>query len=396
MPLDPGAILFTSVFTSNAAAPEVTDETFSFIATETIPAGTVIRFWDSDTSPSYVDYTVGAGGLAPLDRVTIAEDGNVFSLLNDPSGGSVGALQNGGSWTLSTSEPIVATSQHGASHEVIAGFGPNDTWDENLASLVPLGVSRSLIDAYTGSPSPVLSSVVTGGAASSTNLMFAGADLADYDDLTMWVGESGNISHTAPNISGTTYGTQDSTIFCFAEGTLIAVPGGERAVETLLPGDRVLTADGREVAAIWIGRQSITRRFHGERAQLVRIEAGVLGNHTELFVTGDHGMVLDGLVINASALVNGDSIAWVPLSETPDRFTVYHVETEEHDVILANGAATESFVDYDTRRRFDNFAEYSDLHGHDRAIPESPLPRISATRHVPQDLRQRLGLAGAA
>ncbi len=53
-------------------------------------------------------------------------------------------------------------------------------------------------------------------------------------------------------------------------------------------------------------------------------------------------MVLDDLMVNASALVNGTSVDWVPLHETPNRFTVYHVETDLHDVIPANGAATET------------------------------------------------------
>jgi hypothetical protein len=56
-------------------------------------------------------------------------------------------------------------------------------------------------------------------------------------------------------------------------------------------------------------------------------------------VTADHGMVIDGLVINASTLVNGDTIDFVPISELDDSFTVYHVETVAHDVILANGIA---------------------------------------------------------
>lgn len=49
-------------------------------------------------------------------------------------------------------------------------------------------------------------------------------------------------------------------------------------------------------------------------------------------------MIVGDYVINASALINKTTIDWVSLSELPDTFTVYHIETEAHDVILANGA----------------------------------------------------------
>lgn len=180
---------------------------------------------------------------------------------------------------------------------------------------------------------------------------------------------------------------------CFAEGTGIATPGGETAVEALKIGDTVRTADGRSARVRWIGRQTIVKRFHGVRGAMVRIAAGVLGNHSDLCVTGDHGMVIDGFVINASALVNGGDIDWVPLAEMPERYTVYHVETEGHEVILANGAASESFIDYAGRLRFDNHAEYAALYGADRTIAEAQMPRISAARHLPPSVRARLGLA---
>jgi len=181
--------------------------------------------------------------------------------------------------------------------------------------------------------------------------------------------------------------TNASVYLCFAAGTAIATPEGERAVEDLQIGDLLRCADGREVPVRWLGRQTLVKAFAGPRAQLVRIAAGALGNHSDLYVTGDHGMVLGECVINASALVNGDSIAWVPLAQTPARQTVYHIETEAHDVILANGAPSETFIDYAGRRAFDNWAEYEALYGTAQTIAESPMPRISSARLVPDHLR---------
>ncbi|MEM1389091.1 MAG: Hint domain-containing protein [Pseudomonadota bacterium] len=191
------------------------------------------------------------------------------------------------------------------------------------------------------------------------------------------------------NVSDATY---TLTITCFAGGTMIATPDGESAVETLTPGDLVRTADGRDVPVRWLGQQTIVTRFFGERAQPVRIAAGALGKGVpaqDLTVTADHGMVLDGLVVNAASLVNNTTICWVPLAELPKRFTVYHVETDAHDVILANGAPSESYIDVPDRAVFDNADEAPAR----AAAMESTLPRITSPRLLPADLCARLGIA---
>ena len=184
-------------------------------------------------------------------------------------------------------------------------------------------------------------------------------------------------------------------LYCFAADTMIATPKGERRVDALAIGDVVTTQDGAKVPVRWIGRQVLYPGYMGEKSAPVRIAAGALGNnipHSALTVTADHGMIIDGLVINASALVNGDTIRFVPVQDLPNQMTVYHVETEAHDVILANGAAAETFIDAADRKSFDNFAEYLDLYGVERIIPEMPHPRISSARLVPADIRARLGI----
>jgi hypothetical protein len=59
-------------------------------------------------------------------------------------------------------------------------------------------------------------------------------------------------------------------------------------------------------------------------------------SHADLHVTADHGMVWEGLVVNAGAMVNGTTIRFVPRSELPDGFTCYHIGTEGHEVVLAS------------------------------------------------------------
>lgn len=175
---------------------------------------------------------------------------------------------------------------------------------------------------------------------------------------------------------------------CFAAGTPIATAAGERAVETLKAGDPILTADGRAVPVKWIGWQTVHRIFTPvERFRPVRIRAGALAEnvpHVDLVVTADHGILVDGIMINVGALVNGTSIVRVPLEELADRAVYYHVETEDHDVILAAGAAAETYVDNVTRRAFDNHAEYEALYGAEpRAMAELPYARAMSRRQIP-------------
>ena len=183
---------------------------------------------------------------------------------------------------------------------------------------------------------------------------------------------------------------------CFATGTRIATPDGDRTVETIKPGDLVLTHDGRSTPAIWRAWQSVVnpRNLSVGRSP-VRIEAGALGPdlpNGPLTVTADHALLFDDMLINAGTLVNGTTIRLLPLAGLPSMFNYWHVELEKHECVVANGVPAESFIDYVGRSGFDNYGEYLALAGADRLIKEMPFARISAHRLVPPDLREALGI----
>ncbi len=183
-------------------------------------------------------------------------------------------------------------------------------------------------------------------------------------------------------------------ITCFLTGTLVRTTTCETAVEELQIGDHILTNAGGEVAIKWIGRQAVSTRFGAaERLMPVRFVAGSLGDglpNADLTVTADHGMLVDGVICHASALVNGTTITRVPLAEMGKTFTVYHIETENHEIILANGAPAETFIDNVSRRAFDNFAEFEALYGDVPEMEELPYPRAMSSRQVPAHVQRRL------
>lgn len=88
------------------------------------------------------------------------------------------------------------------------------------------------------------------------------------------------------------YQTEATAYLCFAVGSLIATPDGERVVENLRIGDDVQTASGMAATIKWIGFQTVQKLRSGLRMQPVRISAGALGDglpHSDLTVTADHG-----------------------------------------------------------------------------------------------------------
>lgn len=187
---------------------------------------------------------------------------------------------------------------------------------------------------------------------------------------------------------------------CFLPGTGIATPTGQKPVETLRIGDRVLAADGREVPVRWVGRQTISTRFRSApQHQPVRIRAGALGAGRparDLCLTADHALMIEGLLVNAGVLVGASGIERMTAQELGETYAVYHIETEEHDIILAEGTPTETFIDYAGRSVFDNHSDYVALYGEDRTLAEQPYPRVTSARQLPAGLRKRFGLERAA
>ncbi|WP_425052750.1 Hint domain-containing protein [Psychromarinibacter sp. S121] len=182
---------------------------------------------------------------------------------------------------------------------------------------------------------------------------------------------------------------------CFLQGTRIATSAGLRAVEELTIGDLVETDDGRHVPIRWVGRMSMNRALVPFNLRIVRIPADTFAPgcpKRDLCVTADHGLLLDGVIVNAGALVGGNGIGWLPPENLPEQFALYHVETEDHEVIVAEGMPSESFIDAAGRRAFDNYQEFLGLYGVDRVIPEMQRPRIASPRLLPAGLRRRLGI----
>ncbi len=179
--------------------------------------------------------------------------------------------------------------------------------------------------------------------------------------------EAGLIADAAGNLFGTTTGggIGHGTVFevtdsgfqvtCYVLGTRIATPTGERGIELLAPGDLVLTASGEARPVAWIGHRRIDCLWHPDPCKIrpVRVRAGAVSDgvpHRDLWLSPDHAVFVDDLLIPIRRLMNGSSIAQV---ETDD-VSYFHLELDRHDIVLAEGLPAETYLDTGNRGMFAN------------------------------------------
>jgi hypothetical protein len=141
---------------------------------------------------------------------------------------------------------------------------------------------------------------------------------------------------------------------CFARGTRILTQAGYAPVETLRPGDIVITAAGRAVPLRWIGWRSIDLADHSrpDSVRPIRIKAGAIADRIparDIRLSPDHALLLEGQLVPVKYLVNNATIF---RERDCLAVTYYHLELDRHDVILAENLAAETYLDTGNRNIF--------------------------------------------
>jgi hypothetical protein len=184
-----------------------------------------------------------------------------------------------------------------------------------------------------------------------------------YDDAIDPDGESGESGKVffykdadRKEVAGElTFKEIENVIPCFTPGALIATPRGEVPVETLREGDRVLTRDNGLQEIRWVGARTLGRD-ELQRAPNLRpilIRAGSLGGglpERDLLVSPQHRVLVFGKApqlyfAESEVLVAAKHLVGRPGIETVDalRTTYVHFMFDRHEVVLSDGAWTESF-----------------------------------------------------
>jgi hypothetical protein len=173
---------------------------------------------------------------------------------------------------------------------------------------------------------------------------------------------------------------------CFGRGTLIRTPHGEVPVEDLANGAFVMTTNGT-LPIKWVGRQTIRRNASASwhpRVVPIRVSRFAIDDRTpdrDLYLSQEHSLLIDGVLIPVKHLVNERSIAFDDNAKMSETIEYFCVELDNHQVIFAEGTAAESFRYTGGEIAWDNLADYQNLYSEHKVIPAvAPICRYNSAR----------------
>jgi hypothetical protein len=245
-----------------------------------------------------------------------------------------------------------------ATLKVEAGVAVANTIDNfgsfgSFAVIDAAGVASGGGPGSVGFAGGVLS--ITGDAASAALTLSGAFDPVDFQAVSDGFG-----------------GTEVTYVACFAEGTRVLTETGEREVERLQPGMRVVSLLHRKsLPIVWVGHRRLHASAHPRPAEVwpVRVCAGAFAPgvpHRFLWLSPDHAVYVapssastvdgdgedaaPGVLIPVRYLINGATI----VQERCGEINYFHVELAAHGVLLAEGLPAESYLDTGNRAAFAN------------------------------------------
>lgn len=144
-------------------------------------------------------------------------------------------------------------------------------------------------------------------------------------------------------------------LICFANGTLVDTADGLAAVEDLVPGMMIRTADhGYRPLRLSLNRRiGSALQMQDDRMRPVHISAGALGNGLpvrDLRVSRQHRVLVSSQICQRMFGTREVLVPAIRLTDLPGVFvdgslaevTFYHLVLDQHEVIFAEGVAAES------------------------------------------------------
>ncbi|MBS0980679.1 Hint domain-containing protein [Acetobacter thailandicus] len=317
---------------------------------------------------------VSGGGIATLSGPSTVVNtlSNYGGTTYVSSGGTVGTTTiSGGTVGLSSGATMVGTANIGQDGTLeLAGNNGTGTitfsGSEEHPSYVVL--SDDVVDGKS-----TVSQTFSGWGTGYDHIIFKGpftstkATLTSNNTISLQVGDT-TFTLNIPGIGSTGYtlleldnGYIDLEI-CFLAGTLIQMASGYVKVEEIKAGDKIMVrqADGNfaEETVKWVGRKHhnvrIAQKYPDLAGYPVCIKKDALAEGVpfkDLLVTPEHSLFIDGNFIPVRMLVNGVNIYY---DLEINQYYYYHIETEQHAVIDANGALTESYLNTGNKNSFSN------------------------------------------
>ncbi len=329
-----------------------------------------------------------AGTLTVLNT-TLNDAGSVIndgSIVIDPSTVTLAGLIGTGDVFVESNSTLVTLGTVAAGETI--DFASGTDW----LGLTPSGFSGEILGFVqgdtidlTGVTDATAATIVSGNTLQIARSSHPAIDLT-LDPSQNYTG----VTFSAVSGSSNTVVTTDM-MPCFAAGTRLDTPDGPVVVEALRAGDRVLTANGPPRPIRWIGWRRLDLRRHPDPAAVrpVRILANALAPgepRRDVLMSPDHALLIDGGLIPVRLLINGGTIRQ---EDGCRSVTYFHIELDSHDVLLAEGLATESYLDTGNRGMFENAGlpltlhpEFGTPNDQMRRETESCAPFVADARRV--------------
>jgi hypothetical protein len=292
----------------------------------------------SDTA-SASDTTVDTGGREIVENGGTAGNtqinGGTMEVVSGGSAGSSVTFEGGGTLQIDGPNAPGSTLLSGTT---VQDFALGDTID--LAGIAYNSANTAIVNG-------------------SDQLQLLAGGQTYYLQLT--ADNAGDILHLAPDSLNPT-GT-DVTMACYCRGTLIQTDNGALQVQELKIGDQLVTASGVARPIKWIGHRLLDTRRHPEPTSVwpICVSAGAFGENKpsrDLWLSPGHNIAAEGVLMPIEALQNGKTIVQHQWSTVE----YWHIELDEHDIILAEGLPAESYLDTGNRTGFVNGGAFIEAH----------------------------------
>lgn len=237
----------------------------------------------------------------------------------------------------------------GAGNDVLGGGSGSDdlSGGDDRDRFVDVTAGDTIDGGEGGDDFDTLDLTNSAGADQEVNVVY---DVTNSENgIVEYKDQDGNVVDTL------TFTNIESIIPCFTPGTLIATAKGERRVEDLAEGDRVITRDNGIQTIRWAGAREMTGAEFEQTAHLkpVLIQQGALGGglpERDMMVSPQHRMLVANdktalyfeereVLVAAKFLTDLEGIDVVDVSST----TYIHIMFDQHEVVLSDGTWTESF-----------------------------------------------------
>ncbi len=265
-------------------------------------------------------------------------------------------LSNSGATFLNPDFDATSTAPDGdpdSSNLIIGGDGDDIIVTGAGGDVVQAGGGNDVIYATPGD-------TVDGGAGFDTLVLNQAGNIKSIDITRTVVNDDGTTSSDgtisfkdgSPDLE---FLSIECIIPCFTPGTAIATPRGERLVEELQEGDKIITRDNGIQEIRWIGQRPMNWADLAANPHLkpIRIARGSLGNglpERDMMVSPQHRFLVVNdrtqlyfdeheVLVAAKHLLDHRNI----LSVDSIGVTYVHFMCDRHEVVLANGAWTETF-----------------------------------------------------